>query len=78
MLKRVEPLFDWIIVDSPAALPVSDASLLGNNCDGVLLIVRSGSTPFDLVRKASEKFRKNQLIGVVLNTVENAASNMSM
>jgi capsular exopolysaccharide synthesis family protein len=71
LLERVEPLFDWIIVDSPAAIPVSDASLLGSHCDGVLLVVRSGSTPFDVARKAREKFRENQLVGVVLNTMEN-------
>ena len=69
MLKQVEPLFDWIIVDSPAANPVSDAALLGGSCDGVILVVRSGFTPFAFVQKARERFRENQLIGVVLNTI---------
>lgn len=71
LLQRVEPLFDWIIIDSPAAIPVSDAPLLGGGCDGVLLVVRSGSTPFDVARKARERFRANQLVGVVLNTIQN-------
>jgi len=71
LLERVEPLFEWIIIDSPAATPVSDVSLLGSNCDGVLLVVRSGSTPFDIARKVRERFRENQLVGVVLNSMEN-------
>jgi len=71
LLERVEPLFDWIIVDSPAAIPVSDASLLGGNCDGVLLVVHSGLTPFDVAQKARDRFRENQLVGVVLNAIEN-------
>ena len=71
LLERVEPLFDWIIVDSPAAIPVSDAPLLGGSCDAVLLVVRSGSTAFDVARKAREKFRENQMVGVVLNTMAN-------
>jgi Mrp family chromosome partitioning ATPase len=67
LIDQVDPLFDWIIVDSPAALPVSDAGLLANYCEGVLMVVRSHSTPFDLVRKARERFREESLVGVVLN-----------
>jgi capsular exopolysaccharide synthesis family protein len=67
LIEQVDPLFDWIIVDSPAALPVSDAGLLANYCEGVLMVVRSHSTPSDLVRKARERFRDESLVGVVLN-----------
>jgi protein-tyrosine kinase len=74
LLKRLGPAFEWIIVDSPAAVPVSDASLLGTACDGVLLVVRSGSTPYDIARMARERFRENQLLGVVLNSVQNGLS----
>src|SRR5213078_610804 len=44
LLTRVEPLFDWIIIDSPPAVPVSDASLLANYCDGVLNGIDVGSS----------------------------------
>jgi protein-tyrosine kinase len=66
-LQRVEALFDWIIIDSPPAIPVSDASVLAKACDGVLMVVRSNSTPFDLARKARQEFPDQALIGVVLN-----------
>jgi capsular exopolysaccharide synthesis family protein len=66
-LQRVEPLFDWIIVDSPPAVPVSDASVVAKACDGVLMVVRSAETPFDAARKAREEFPEQSLIGVVLN-----------
>jgi protein-tyrosine kinase len=69
LIEQVESLFDWIIVDSPAAMPVTDASLLANSCDGVLLVVRSHSTPFDIVKKARERFREESLVGVVLNNI---------
>lgn len=74
LLNRVESLFDWIIVDSPPAVPVSDASLLANFCDGVLIVVRSEVTPFDMARKARTEFRDKQLVGVVLNGIDNSAS----
>jgi Mrp family chromosome partitioning ATPase len=74
LLQRVEPLFDWIIIDSPPAVPVSDAGLLAKACDGVLLVVRSNSTPSDIARKARQDFPEQVLVGVVLNgTSEDAA-----
>ena len=74
LLSRLEPLFDWIIVDSPPAVPVSDASLLANYCDGVLIVVRSNATPFDIARKARQEFRDTSLVGVVLNGIEVGSS----
>jgi capsular exopolysaccharide synthesis family protein len=69
LLARLEPLFDWIIIDSPPAVPVTDASLLAKHCDGILLVVRSNVTPFDMAQKARLEFGDEQLLGVVLNGV---------
>lgn len=74
LLGRMEPLFDWIVLDSPPAVPVSDASLLANYCDGVLIVVRSNSTPFDMARKARQEFSGKQLVGVVLNGIDQGNS----
>ncbi len=67
LLQRVEPLFDWIIVDTSPVIPVSDATLVAGSCDGILMVVRSNETPSDLARRAREEFPDKQLIGVVLN-----------
>jgi protein-tyrosine kinase len=67
LLQRVEALFDWIIIDSPPAVPVSDAGVLGKACDGVLLVVRSNTTPVDMARRARQEFPDDALVGVVLN-----------
>ena len=67
LLQRVEPLFDWIVIDSPPAVPVSDASVLAKACDGVLMVVRSNATPIDMARRAREEFPDHVLVGVVLN-----------
>jgi protein-tyrosine kinase len=67
LLQRVEALFDWIILDSPPAVPVSDASVLAKACDGVLMVVRSNTTPSDMARRARMEFPDDALIGVVLN-----------
>jgi capsular exopolysaccharide synthesis family protein len=70
LLRRIAPLFDWVILDSPPAVPVSDASLLADMCDGVLMVVRSAQTPFDMAQRAVQEFREKHLVGVVLNDVE--------
>ena len=67
LLQRVEPLFDWIILDSAPVVPVSDSTLVANSCDGVLIVVRSNVTPSDLARRAREEFPEKLLLGVVLN-----------
>jgi len=74
LLNRLEPLFDWIVIDSPPAVPISDAGLLANYCDGVLMVVRSNATPFDIARKARQEFREDHVVGVVLNGIAAGSS----
>ncbi len=66
-LDRIAPAFDWIIIDSPPIVPVSDAKQLGQLCDGVLMVFRADCTPFDLARKAYQEFLDKPFLGVVLN-----------
>jgi len=70
LLENMSALFDWIILDSPPALAVHDASILADMCDGVLFVVRAGTTDFELAGKASAEFHEKNLLGVVLNRVE--------
>ena len=74
LLDRIAPTFDWIIVDSPPVLLVSDASVLAGLCDGVLFVVRAASTAFDLAQTASQEFRGKNLLGFVLNRAEEQAT----
>jgi protein-tyrosine kinase len=74
LLERMSLIFDWIILDSPPALAVHDASILADMCDGVLFVVRAGSTDFELATKASSEFHDKNLLGVVLNRVDKGDS----
>lgn len=69
LMERMASVFQWIIVDSPAAAPVSDAALIAKVCDGVLVTVRSNSTPCDVVSQALRKLPSELVIGVVLNGI---------
>jgi protein-tyrosine kinase len=74
LLDLVTPVFDWIIIDSPPALPVHDASILADLTDGVLLVVRAGSTDAAVAEKVAGEFREKNLLGVLLNRVEKTDS----
>jgi len=71
-LDRMTEIFDWVILDSPPAVAVHDASILADMCDGVLFVVRAGVTDFEVAQKASSEFREKSLLGVVLNRVDRA------
>jgi protein-tyrosine kinase len=74
LLEFVSPSFDWIILDSPPVLPVHDASILADLCDGVLFVLRAGATESVLAEKAVSEFRQKNLLGVVLNGTSRADS----
>lgn len=58
---------DVVILDVPALLTNSDAMLLTDLADGVLMVVRAGVTPVTQVNKAVEELDEGRLRGVVLN-----------
>jgi len=73
LLEIMTPIFDWIIIDTPPALPVHDASMMADLCDGVLFVVRAGATDHEMAAKAAAEFQEKNLLGVVLNRVEGDA-----
>jgi protein-tyrosine kinase len=70
LIEKMSAVFDWILIDSPPAIPVSDSSIIAKFSDGVLMVVRAGSTPFDLAQKVCEAFHDRPLLGAVLNRAE--------
>lgn len=53
LLDEVEPLYDVVVVDSPALLPVADGTALAGSCDATLLLVRHGLTTTSEVESAA-------------------------
>jgi succinoglycan biosynthesis transport protein ExoP len=48
--------YDIIIIDTPPVLAVSDAVVLSALVDGILLILRANTTPFDHAKRAVQSF----------------------
>jgi capsular exopolysaccharide synthesis family protein len=72
LLNRVTPVFDWVILDSAPCLPVADSTLLAEFCDATLLVVRANVTPSDVAQRALQELQNRNIVGVVLNAVEEA------
>jgi capsular exopolysaccharide synthesis family protein len=66
-LRTAAENFDWVIIDSPPVLSLSDATLLALLCDVVLLVVRANSTPYKLIIDAVQRIGKQKICGVVIN-----------
>lgn len=63
--------FDYVLIDSPPILPVTDSVILSRYVDGVLLVVKGSSTPRKVVRDASERLKGvgARVLGAILNNV---------
>lgn len=51
LLNQLRQRYSYVILDTPEAVNISDASLLGAIADGVLLVVRLGETPRHFVEQ---------------------------
>jgi capsular exopolysaccharide synthesis family protein len=60
--------YDYIFFDLPPILATADANIITEWVDGVIMVVRAGETPRDIVKKALAGSTK--VIGVVLNDVK--------
>lgn len=71
LLDRVGKAYDYVLIDLPPVLAVTDAALLGNLADGVVLVVRSGMVAPEEVQEAKKRLQagKANILGVVLNGV---------
>ncbi len=68
VLNKLKQRYSYVLIDTPEALSISDASLLGAMVDGILLVVRLGSTSKLLVEQASAQLERlgGNLLGTCL------------
>ncbi len=66
--------YDLILVDCAPVLPVSDPMLLAPLVDGVLMVIKAGSTQREVAERAVRLLQNNRanFLGVVLNNLNNA------
>lgn len=72
ILANLKDEYDYILIDSPPVLSVTDAMVLSGIVDGVVLVVAAGQTPIEAIKtsqKSLEKVKAN-ILGVILSKAE--------
>lgn len=68
-LETLKEVFDYIIIDTPPIVLVTDAQVVSRYVDGTLLVIAAGEVDRNTVLKAKELLEKvnSKILGVVLN-----------
>lgn len=69
-LEKMKTKYDFIVIDSPPYISVTDAEILFRIADGTILVLKAGSTPSDAFYRTSEKLTNldpHNFLGVVFN-----------
>jgi succinoglycan biosynthesis transport protein ExoP len=76
LLTQLYKKFDYIVLDGPPTLPVSDSCILANMVDGVIFAVTAENTRIKVAQEAISRLQKHKanIIGAVLTVA--APSNM--
>jgi capsular exopolysaccharide synthesis family protein len=59
--------FKLVLIDSPPVLPLADFELISAGCDGVVFVIRGGSTSREMILRASAQVDSRKLLGSVFN-----------
>jgi capsular exopolysaccharide synthesis family protein len=72
MLVLLSSHYDHIILDSPPVMNVTDPIILSTVVDGVVFVIKSGSTSREVIKRTRQELRsvKTKIFGVVLNNVD--------
>ena len=71
LLKDLDERYNYVIIDSPPILAVTDAAVLAGHADGTVLVVRSGNTDQRAAVRARAQLERVgvEILGVLLNDV---------
>lgn len=72
LIDELALVFDYVLIDSPPILPVTDSLILSRKVDGVILVVKGAATPGRAVREAVSRLEGvgASFLGIILNDVD--------
>ena len=70
LLETLRSRYDFIVLDGPPVLAVTDAQTLAPMVDGVILIAKHGKTPEEALRGAVQRLEGASIVGVVISQVK--------
>lgn len=72
LIRATRKVYDYVLIDTPPINSVIDAAVVGQHCDGALLVVESGGVSYREVQKAKTQLEKSgcRVLGAVLNKMD--------
>ena len=71
LLDELSNNYDYVIIDTPPVGILTDAAIISTLSDGVLLVIKSGSTKKEMVKKAIDNIEKvnGNILGAIMTFV---------
>ena len=70
LVQKLTPYFDWILIDTPPVILLTNALSMQHHTDASLLVVRAGQTPREAVEQTVALLGKKNIVSIVLNGVK--------
>jgi capsular exopolysaccharide synthesis family protein len=72
LLATLKTRFDYIFIDSPPIMPLTDGCILGSMVDGVILVVQAGRTQRETIKHVESRLyqARAKTLGYVLTSME--------
>jgi capsular exopolysaccharide synthesis family protein len=67
LLRALKEQYDFVLIDAPPILPLSDMNVFEEVVDGIILIVRAEKSPKVALVKAFDTLASDKILGFVLN-----------
>ena len=69
LLCQLKDRYDYVVLDTPPINPVSDALIIAQKCESLIMIIRSSVTTYEAFEKAYESLKvlDIDLTGVIIN-----------
>jgi len=72
LVSALRSRYDYVIFDTPPVIPVTDASLLGAQADGAVMVIQAGRTQKGIIKHAESLLRQAdvKLLGCILTNIQ--------
>jgi capsular exopolysaccharide synthesis family protein len=72
LLSQLKEKYDYIIIDTPPIIPVTDAGLIGSEVDGVIMVIQAGRTQKGVIKHGESLLHQAnaKLLGYIVTNIQ--------
>ena len=68
MIQAIKKIYDYVIINTPPAGKIIDATITAKSCDGIIMAIKAGNDKRSLARRVKEQLERSKcpILGAVL------------